>query len=318
MGAAVCPRCTGVVALHDGRPFVAETGAIELWHSTCWAVRHARGVEQVTVVAPPSPPRFDSKLPGGPLAGIAASAALVTIAIASYAMRVELPTASLAAINLEPSESLALSAYLSEREIAPAAIELRDLYAVPTHHDEPIDELYPSLLDWIHPVADTDLPVPSQSTSRFGAERRGVARSECGRGHCGVDLGGPIGRPIVAVSDAVVVRIDRSETGRDGRSGRYVRLEHSDGALTSYMHLDTIVEGLEVGDRVDGGQQIGTLGATAIYSAAPHLHFSLEVPRVPGERGDHSNTIYVDPVPFLARAAVAHAPQRRHAIKPAF
>jgi murein DD-endopeptidase MepM/ murein hydrolase activator NlpD len=281
-------------------------------------VRHARGVEEVTVIAPPSPRFVGGKLLGGPLVGIAATAAFVTIAIASYTMRVELPAGSLAAINFDESESLAISAHISEQEIAPAAVELADLYAVPSLHDQPIDEVFPSLIDWIHPVADTDELVPHQSTGRFGAERWGGVRTECGRGHCGVDLSGPIGRPIVAVSDAVVVRIERSETGRDGRSGRYIRLEHSDGALTSYMHLDAIVEGLEVGDRVDGGQQIGTLGATAIYSAAPHLHFQLEVPKVPGTHGDHSNTTFIDPAPFLARAAVAHGPNRRHAIKPAF
>ena len=181
----------------------------------------------------------------------------------------------------------------------------------------PLDELYPSLLDWIHPVVDTDSTLPEQATGRFGAERDGVARHECGRGHCGVDLGGPIGRPIVTVADGIVVRVEHSELGRDGRSGRYVRIEHADGSLTSYMHLDTITKDLEVGDRVDGGQQIGTLGATAVYSAAPHCHFALELPNVPGAHGDNANTHYVDPAPFLVRASIARAPDRRHSVKPA-
>src|SRR4051812_39948454 len=102
----------------------------------------------------------------------------------------------------------------------------------------------------------------------------------------------------------VVVRVERSEMGRDGRSGRYVRIEHDDGTLTSYMHLDTIVEGLDVGDRVDGGQQIGTLGATAVHRAEPHVHFGLEVPNEAGTHGDNVNTHYVDPAPFLVRAKV--------------
>jgi len=96
-----------------------------------------------------------------------------------------------------------------------------------------------------------------------------------------------------------------------------VRIEHDDGTLTAYMHLDEIADGLEVGDHVDGGQYIGTLGATAVYEAPPHLHFSLEVPNVPGTHGDNTNTHYVDPAPFLARAAIATVPDRRRATKPA-
>src|SRR5262249_27176939 len=109
----------------------------------------------------------------------------------------------------------------------------------------------------------------------------------------------------------------RSELGLDGRSGRYVRIEHDDGTLTAYMHLDAIAEDLQVGDHVDGGQYIGTLGATAVYSAPPHLHFTLEVPNHPGAHGDNTDTHFVDPAPFLVRAAIAPTPERKHATKPA-
>jgi murein DD-endopeptidase MepM/ murein hydrolase activator NlpD len=311
MVAAVCPRCTGVVALHEGRPFVSASGAIELWHFSCWTVRHARGVEEVTVIAP-TPSR---KLP---IATVGAVAAVVAVAVASYSLRVTLPPASLATINFESGETLALGATLSEYEVAPPIVDPRDEHPVPVVDGTPLDELYPSLLDWIHPVVDTEDVLPPQATGRFGAERDGVSRHECGRGHCGLDLAGPVGRPIVSVGDGVIVRVERSELGRDGRSGRYVRIEHADGSLTSYMHLNTIERDLEVGDRVDGGQQIGTLGATAVRSAAPHCHFALELPNIPGTHGDHANTYYVDPAPYLVRAAIARAPDRRHAVKPAF
>jgi murein DD-endopeptidase MepM/ murein hydrolase activator NlpD len=311
MVAAVCPRCTGVVALHEGRPHVSATGAIELWHSSCWAVRHARGVEEVTVIAPPPPRQI-------PFAAIGAVLGVAAIAVASYSLRVKLPAASLATINFDGGETLALGATLIEHEAAPPIIDPRDEHPVPVVDGVPLDELYPSLLDWIHPVVDTEEALPEQRTGRFGAGRDGVSRTECGRGHCGIDLTGPVGRPIVVVGDGVVVRVEHSELGRDGRSGRYVRVEHADGSLTSYMHLDTITQDLQVGDRVDGGQQIGTLGATAVRSAAPHCHFALELPNVPGTHGDNVNTHYVDPAPYLVRASVARAPDRRHAIKPAF
>lgn len=312
MGAAVCPRCASEVALHEGRPFVAASGAVELWHATCWSVRHARPVEEVTVVLPPPRLRRDPRV----VRAAAIGAGVLALAAASYQLRVELPPASLAVISVEVSEQTRVRAHITEHEVAPPVPDIRDQYPVPVVHGMPLDEMYPSLLDWIHPVTNTELVLSTQSTGMFGAGRDGVMRTECGRGHCGIDLAGPIGRPVVTVGDGVVVRVERSELGRDGRSGRYVRIEHSDGTLTSYMHLDTIERGLEVGDRVDGGQQIGTLGATGIQTAAPHVHFALELPNIPGTHGDHVNTHYVDPAPFLVRATIARTADRRRGEKP--
>ncbi len=167
-------------------------------------------------------------------------------------------------------------------------------------------------------MSDSRELVPEQQSRWFGAERSGVERPECGAGHCGIDLDGPRGQPVVSVADGTVVRVEHHELGLDGRSGRYVRIEHDDGTITAYMHLDDIAPGLEVRDHVEAGQYIGTLGATAVYEAAPHLHFSLEVPLHPGEHhGDHAYTHYVDPAAFLARSAIVPAPDRRHGRKPA-
>ena len=247
-------------------------------------------------------------------AGVA-FALIGTAASAHHAM----PRVSAAANPWTPAESIAVSASETSQEVAPPAPDERLNHPVPVVNDQPLDELYPSLLDWIHPVVGADEILPTTSGGRFGAGRQGIDRAECGEGHCGVDLAGPIGRPVVSVSDGIVIRIERSEMGRDGRSGRYVRIEHPDGTLTAYMHLDSIAEGLQVGDHVDGGQQIGTLGATAVHVAGPHLHFALEVPNHYGALGeDTTDTKYVDPAPFLVRATVHPLPDRRPGKKPAF
>jgi murein DD-endopeptidase MepM/ murein hydrolase activator NlpD len=307
------------VALHEGRPFVSATGSVELWHASCWSVRHARPVEEVTVIAPPPPLR--SRVLAAVFAprAAAAVAGLVVIAFVSVKVHAQRSGSSPAAISIAPSDPVVtVGTQVTEREVAPPVPDDRALYPVPIVHGMPLDEMYPSLVDWIHPVTSTELALSTRPTGMFGADRYGVTRTECGQGHCGIDLGGPIGRPIVAVADGTIVRVERSELGRDGRSGRYVRIEHDDGTLTAYMHLDRIEEGLEVGDRVDGGQQIGTLAATANYSAAPHCHFSLELPNIPGTHGDNASTHYSDPAPFLVRATVIHAADRRRAEKPAF
>ncbi len=326
-----CPKCASVVALHEGRPNVTAAG-VELWHTTCWAVRHARPVEQVAVVAPRSrasralewwteaawpaaASRCGSLVDHGRWRYLAGGiSAVLLLGLAVHPAKAT--PASVATVDLRDAEPVAVHLHATAPDDAPPAVR-EPVYPVPVIDGVALDEQYPALLDWIHPVTGTVEKVPLQGARLFGAERKGIERSECGAGHCGIDLDGPEGRPVVAVADGVVVRVEHHELGLDGRSGRYVRIEHDDGTLTAYMHLDEIAEGLEVGDHVDGGQYIGTLGATAVFASVPHLHFSLEVPNVPGTHGDNTNTHYVDPAPFLARAAVCAVPDRKHAIKPA-
>jgi murein DD-endopeptidase MepM/ murein hydrolase activator NlpD len=338
MGAA-CPRCGQSVQLHEGRPFVSANGSVELWHTSCWQVRHARPVEEVAIVAPtPSRSRkLKRALTTGPQrlvravitpaergprfwVGMGTGASVVVLTcVALSRLSGDAPPASLAVFDAsEPSEAPTVAAQTTSNEAEVPVPDLTEQYPIALEKGTPIDELYPSLTDWVHPVTGTERALSERPTGNFGAERGGATHLECGAGHCGVDLGGPRGRPIVAVTDGVVVRVEHSELGRDGRSGRYVRIEHDDGTITAYMHLDSIISGLQVGDHVDGGQQIGTLGATAVHSAAPHLHFSLELPNIPGTHGDNVNTHYVDPAPFLVRAAVLDRAERHHPTKPAF
>lgn len=272
------------------------------------------------VAAPPvaivAPPR--SRRPMG------VAIAAIALTAAGFAHGTDLsPTTSLANVEITATEVVELHESLASNETAPPRLtatetSLEAWYPVPEQDGTRLDVTFTSLGGWIHPVTDSAELMPERGSRLFGSTRVGVERSECGSGHCGVDLDGPRGRPLVAVAAGKVVRVERKELGADGRSGRYVRLQHDDGALTAYMHMDDVAEDLQVGDYVRGGQYIGTLGATAVYSAAPHLHFSLELPTHPGANGDTVQTIYVDPAPFLARAKIVPAPDRRHAIKPAF
>ena len=285
-------------------------GQVELWHPSCWDTRHARPVEVVTIVAP------RPKLPARLVAGGAVGVAALALVLASFA-RGKVATASVVAFDPGDREEARLALRTAAHEEPPPAPDPDARFPMPLYDGAPLDEEFPSLREWAHPVADSKELVPEQASRHFGAERQGleVIRPECGAGHCGIDLDGPRGNPVVAVADGTVVRVERHEFGLDGRSGRYVRIEHEDGTLTAYMHLDDIADGLDVGDRVEAGQMIGTLGATAVYASAPHLHFSLEIPLHPGEHhGDHADTRYVDPAPFLARATVVPAPQRRRSI----
>jgi murein DD-endopeptidase MepM/ murein hydrolase activator NlpD len=187
---------------------------------------------------------------------------------------------------------------------------------------EAVAAAFPAFTKWIHPIVRVEELVSAFPGREFGARRKGIDRSRgCGGGHCGIDLHAENGRgrPIVAVSPGILVKVERRRSGGDGMSGRNVRLRHEDGTFTTYMHLDSVMKGLEVGDEVTAGQQLGTLGSTGVSSHSPHLHFAVEVPiKKDNGKGDHKRgyTRWIDPAPFLMMSRVIEKAIRKHSTKP--
>ena len=89
------------------------------------------------------------------------------------------------------------------------------------------------------------------------------------RPHLGVDYGAPTGTPVIAVATGTVV-----SAGRSGGSGNMVRLRHTNGYETYYLHLSGFARGLRRGARVFQGQEIGYVGSTGL-STGPHLDYRL-------------------------------------------
>jgi murein DD-endopeptidase MepM/ murein hydrolase activator NlpD len=147
---------------------------------------------------------------------------------------------------------------------------------------------------WVYPIAGVDARSQPTPLGTFGARRLGRRPRECGKGHCGVDLHGPRGTPIVAVRAGVISRVHGS---RSGKGGRYVRVLHDDGSLTYYMHLDRIHPGLRKGSEVAAGQVVGTLGRTGLRHSSAHLHFAWK-----------PTMGYRDPAEQLAEARVLAEP----------
>ena len=85
------------------------------------------------------------------------------------------------------------------------------------------------------------------------------------RAHLGVDYRAPVGAPVVAVSDAVVV-----SAGWSGEAGQMVRLRHANGYETEYLHLSAIE--VRAGARVHQGDVIGKVGQTGL-ATGPHLDY---------------------------------------------
>ena len=89
------------------------------------------------------------------------------------------------------------------------------------------------------------------------------------RPHLGVDYGASRGTPVVAVASGVVV-----SAGWGGDSGNMVRLRHTNGYETYYLHLSAFAAGIRRGTRVAQGQMIGRVGATGLVTG-PHLDFRM-------------------------------------------
>lgn len=122
------------------------------------------------------------------------------------------------------------------------------------------------------------MPTKGVWTSGFGY-RWGVL-------HGGIDIAGPIGTPILAASDGVVI-----DVGPTAGYGAWVKLRHPDGTVTLYGHLNTW--SVSIGEQVMAGDQIATMGNRG-NSTGPHLHFEVMV--------DGSNRI--DPMGWLSKRGV--------------
>ena len=118
------------------------------------------------------------------------------------------------------------------------------------------------------------------------------------RAHLGVDFKAPIGAPVVAVADGVVV-----QAGPSGAAGRLVHLRHTNGFESEYLHLSTIA--VHVGAHVRQGDVIGQVGQSGL-ATGPHLDFRVK------KNGAFINPLHTartmppgEPVPAPQRAAFA-------------
>lgn len=96
------------------------------------------------------------------------------------------------------------------------------------------------------------------------------------RAHRGVDYAAPLGTRVVATAAGTV-----EFAGDRGELGNTVILRHYGRFLSYYGHLNEFANGLAVGNKVEKGQVIGTVGMTGL-ATGPHLHFEFHVENAAG------------------------------------
>ncbi len=105
-------------------------------------------------------------------------------------------------------------------------------------------------------------------SGRFAWPTQGYLSQRYWSGHLGVDIANSTGTPIRAADAGYVVLAGRDTWGY----GNQVLIDHGNGYLTRYAHLQTIK--VKAGDSVQKNQVIGTMGSTG-RSTGPHLHFEV-------------------------------------------
>jgi murein DD-endopeptidase MepM/ murein hydrolase activator NlpD len=104
-------------------------------------------------------------------------------------------------------------------------------------------------------------------TSNFSRSRKhpilGYARA-----HNGVDYYAPMGAPVNSVAPGVVTLAGWMNGG-----GRTVKVRHSNGYETEYLHLSSIA--VRAGQRIGQGDLVGTVGKTGLATGV-HLHYGMK------------------------------------------
>ncbi|WP_414639026.1 M23 family metallopeptidase [Actinophytocola sp.] len=123
------------------------------------------------------------------------------------------------------------------------------------------------------------MPASGSLTSGFGAR--------WGTTHYGLDIANRMNTPILSAADGIVI-----EAGPASGFGLWVRVQHDDGTVTVYGHVNDY--SVREGQRVKAGEQIARMGNRG-YSTGTHLHFEVWI--------DGSKKI--DPKPWLIQHGVA-------------
>jgi murein DD-endopeptidase MepM/ murein hydrolase activator NlpD len=130
-------------------------------------------------------------------------------------------------------------------------------------------------------------PVDGRLMGAFG-ERTDPFSGE-GAFHKGVDISAPIGTPIRATADGIVVFAEIEST-----FGRLVKINHGNGVETYYAHLSRFY--VQAGQDVRRGELIGAVGTSGRVTA-PHLHYEVRLGGAP-----------VNPYRYLAKASLFQQP----------
>ena len=179
---------------------------------------------------------------------------------------------------------------VTESKDTQATPSVKDEVTLPTYNG---GETQPVGADPQEPEAMMALPVTGKMFKGHDATIQ-VYSNTMGdyRVHLGVDIATAPEAPVYAAADGEVTKV-----WNDSMMGTCVAVAHKDDTVTIYKNLARdLTEGIEVGAKVERGQQLGLVGDTAVIEMAdePHLHFEVTV-----------GGLSVDPLEYFSEKDVA-------------
>jgi murein DD-endopeptidase MepM/ murein hydrolase activator NlpD len=120
------------------------------------------------------------------------------------------------------------------------------------------NQLGESSLSLIYPLSS-----PAPTTSTYGWRTHPITGSR--RFHSGIDIGAPMGAPVVAAGSGTII-----SAGWVGGYGKAIVIQHNGVQQTLYGHLSEVF--VQPGQTIQQGAVIGRVGSTG-NSTGPHLHF---------------------------------------------
>ena len=127
------------------------------------------------------------------------------------------------------------------------------------------------------PAVGSLLAAPTYSSGYVFPVGGGAGVVSAGRSHHdypAVDIAAPLGEPVYALANAVVVR---AWSEPDPRCGIGFTLQAFDGQVWTYCHLAVLDPSVRPGVTLTAGQQVGLVGETG-DATGPHLHLQLQPP----------------------------------------
>jgi murein DD-endopeptidase MepM/ murein hydrolase activator NlpD len=186
-------------------------------------------------------------------------------------------------------------AYGLKRKVETATDVANDLPLTPTFRESlgeynflqsaSISKLYRNYpKQWQTNIRPSLWPVEGVIMSSFGS--RTDPFSGEGAIHTGVDLQAPMGTPVHAAADGIVVYAEWS-----GGYGRLVKVDHGNGLQTYYGHMSRLE--VVTGQEIRRGDILGLSGSSG-RATSPHLHYEVRMGGAP-----------VNPYQFLATSALS-------------
>lgn len=135
------------------------------------------------------------------------------------------------------------------------------------------------------------LPVDGRLSGTFGKKR--FFNEQPRRPHSGLDIAAPKDTPVIAPAAGKII-----ETGSYFFNGNVIFIDHGEGLITMFCHLNTIE--VKIGDEVQQGQEIARVGMTGRVTG-PHLHWTVSM-----------NNNRIDPGLFLSSETLAKLDAPNH------